>query len=81
MSQNLDPDAIDKFNEAIRELNNNMPTYILGMSQIMGVASGSVKASDALKKLSDSAKERTAMQEAEAAKEVPKAVETKPKAK
>ena len=66
MSQNLDPEAIDKFNESMRELNNNMPSFILGMSQMMGVASGSVKASDALKNLSKNAKELTAMQEAEA---------------
>ena len=66
MSQNLDPEAIDKFNESIRELNNNMPSFILGINQVMGVASGSVKASDALKNLSKNAKELTAMQEAEA---------------
>ena len=66
MSQNLDPEAIDKFNESIRELNNNMPSFILGINQVMGVASGSVKASDALKKLSENAKELTALEEAEA---------------
>ena len=66
MSQNLDPEAIDKFNESIRELNNNMPSFILGINQVMGVASGSVKASDALKNLSKSAKELTAMEEATA---------------
>jgi hypothetical protein len=52
MSQNLDPEAIDKFNESLRELNNSMPSFVLGISQILGVASGSVKASDALKNLS-----------------------------
>ena len=66
MSQNLDPEAIDKFNESLRELNNSMPSFVLGISQILGVASGSVKASDALKNLSKNAKELTAMQEAEA---------------
>ena len=66
MSQNLDPEAIDKFNESLRELNNSMPSFVLGISQILGVASGSVKASDALKNLSKSAKELTALEEAEA---------------
>jgi hypothetical protein len=66
MSQNLDPDAIDKLNESFRELNHSMPSFILGINQILGVASGSVKASDALKNLSKSTKELTAMQEAQA---------------
>ena len=67
MSQNLDPEAIDKFNESLRELNNSMPSFILGLSQAAGVASGSLKASEALDKLSNKTKELTALEEAEAA--------------